>query len=84
VADLAARRATGAGAIEADPERLTALETRRHRPPQAKYSGSVAEVCAAGATAGQPIAPIEEALDRRHREEAAAGAGTAAAPLTAS
>jgi hypothetical protein len=84
VADLAAAARDGAGAIEADPERLTALETRVGEIARLKrkYGGSVAEVLrradALRAEAAD-LSHVEEALGRRQREEASAAKDYAAA-----
>ncbi len=90
VADLAAAARDAAGAIEANPERLTALETRVGEIArlERKYGGSVAEVLrradALRAEAAD-LSHVEEALDRRQREEASAAKDFAAvaAALTA-
>ena len=84
VADLAAAARDAAGAIEADPERLTALETRLGEIARLKrkYGGSVPEVLRradAFRAEAADLAHIEDALDRRQREEAAAARDYAAA-----
>jgi DNA repair protein RecN (Recombination protein N) len=77
IADLAAAARDAAGSIEADPERLTALESRLELLGRLKrkYGGSVAEVLKklAGLKAEQgDLANIEDALERRAAEESAA------------
>ncbi|HEY2798795.1 MAG TPA: DNA repair protein RecN [Thermoanaerobaculia bacterium] len=90
VADLAAAARDAAGAIEADPERLTALETRLAEITRLKrkYGGSVAEVlrrAEALRAEAADLSHIEDALDLRQREENAAAKdyAAAAAVLTA-
>jgi DNA repair protein RecN (Recombination protein N) len=83
VADLAAAARDAAGAIEADPDRLTALETRLSEIARLKrkYGGSVAEVLrrADGLRAETAdLSHIEDALGRRQGEEAAAAKDYAA------
>jgi DNA repair protein RecN (Recombination protein N) len=77
VTDLAAAARDAAGAIEADPDRLTALETRLGEIARLKrkYGGSVAEILRRAAelrAEASDLAHIEDALDRRQREEASA------------
>ena len=79
IADLAAAARDAAESIEADPERLTGLESRLEQIGRLKrkYGGSVAEIlgklAALKAEHGE-LAHIEDALDRRGKEEAAARA----------
>ena len=83
VTDLAAAARDAAGAIEADPDRLTALETRLGEVARLKrkYGGSVSEVLrradALRAEAAD-LSHIEDALGRRQGEEAAAAKDYAA------
>ena len=84
VADLAAAARDAAGAIEADPDRLTALETRLGEIARLKrkYGGSVAEVlrrAEALRAEAADLSHIEDALGRRQGEEAAAARDYAAA-----
>jgi DNA repair protein RecN (Recombination protein N) len=87
IADLAAAARDAAGAIEADPDRLTALESRLEQIVRLKrkYGTTVAEIlerlAALKAEQGE-LSNIEDALDRRSREEVDARkayAGAAAA-----
>jgi DNA repair protein RecN (Recombination protein N) len=83
VADLAAAARDAAGAIEADPDRLTALETRLGEIARLKrkYGGSVAEVlrrAEALRAEAADLSHIEDALGRRPGEEAAAAKDYAA------
>jgi DNA repair protein RecN (Recombination protein N) len=83
VADLAAAARDAAGAIEADPDRLTALETRLGEIARLKrkYGGSVAEVLRRAETLraeAADLSHIEDALGRRQGEEAAAAKDYAA------
>jgi DNA repair protein RecN (Recombination protein N) len=77
IADLAGAARDAAAAIEADPERLTALESRLEQIARLKrkYGASVAGIlerlAALKAERGE-LANIEDALDRRQKEEAAA------------
>ncbi len=78
IADLAAAARDAASAMEADPDRLTALETRLEQIGRLKrrYGGSVAEILERLASLRSELSElshIEDALDRRQREEAAAG-----------
>ena len=90
IADLAAAARDAAKSIEADPERLTALESRLEQIARLKrkYGGSVAEIlgklAALKAEHGE-LAHIEDALDRRRKEDSAARAlyRDAAAALSA-
>jgi len=90
IADLAAAARDAAGAIEADPDRLTALETRLQELGRLKrkYGASAAEVldrlAALRAERGD-LANIEDALERRSAEESEAAKAyrEAAAVLTA-
>lgn len=77
IADLAAAARDAAGAIEADPDRLTALETRLESLGRLKrkYGGSIAEILGrlAQMKAEQSeLSNFEDALHRRQRDEAAA------------
>ncbi len=90
IADLAAAARDAAESIEADPDRLTALESRLDQIGRLKrkYGASVAEILeklAALKAEHADLANIEDALDRRRREDAAARAsyGQAAATLSA-
>jgi DNA repair protein RecN (Recombination protein N) len=89
IADLAAAARDAAGAIESDPARLTALETRLEQLSrlQRKYGTSAAQILARLADMKEEkaeLSHVEEALDRRRREAegAAAAYRTAAAALT--
>ncbi len=90
IADLAAAARDAAEAIEADPDRLTALESRLEQIARLKrkYGSSIAgilEKLAALKAEHGDLANIEDALDRRRKEDAAARAGyrEAAAALSA-
>jgi len=90
IADLAASARDAAGSIEADPERLTALESRLELLGRLKrkYGPTVAEILEKlGALKAEQadLANIEDALERRAAEEAAARRNyrEAAAALTA-
>ena len=90
IADLAAAARDAAKSIEADPERLTALESRLEQIARLKrkYGGSVAEILgklAALKAEHGDLAHIEDALDRRRKEDSAARAlyRDAAAALSA-
>ncbi len=79
IADLAGAARDAAESIEADPERLTALESRLEQIARLKrkYGGSVAEILAKLAALKAEhgdLAHIEDALDRRGKEETAARA----------
>jgi DNA repair protein RecN (Recombination protein N) len=79
IADLAAAARDAAESIEADPERLTALESRLEQIARLKrkYGGSVAEILgrlAALKAEHGDLAHIEDALERRGKEETAARA----------
>ena len=84
VADLAAAARDAARSIEADPQRLTALETRLEQIARLrrKYGGSVTEILGrAGSLRAEAaeLTDLEDALDRRQREERAAREAYAAA-----
>lgn len=84
VADLAAAARDAATSIEADPERLTALETRLEQIARLKrkYGGSVTEILRRLSeirAENAELSNIEDALDRKRREEAAARQEYAAA-----
>ncbi len=90
IADLAAAARDAAESIEADPDRLTALESRLEQIGRLKrkYGASVAEILerlAALKAEHADLSNIEDALDRRRKEDAAARAayGQAAAALSA-
>ena len=90
VCDLAAAARDAASAIEADPDRLTALETRLEQIARLKrkYGGSVREVLVrldALRSENAELLHIEDALERRQREAEAARRvfGSAAALLSA-
>jgi DNA repair protein RecN (Recombination protein N) len=77
IRDLAAAARDAARSIEADPERLTALETRLEQVARLKrkYGGPVSELlrrAEALRAEAADLTDIEEALDRRRREETAA------------
>ncbi len=77
IADLAAAARDAAGAIEADPDRLTALESRLEQIARLKrkYGASVAAVLeklAALKAERDELTNIEDALDKRQKEETAA------------
>jgi DNA repair protein RecN (Recombination protein N) len=77
IADLAAAARDAAGAIEADPDRLTALETRLDTIGRLKrkYGGTVAEILSGLAqrkAERDELANVEDALARRKGEEEAA------------
>jgi DNA repair protein RecN (Recombination protein N) len=79
IADLAAAARDAAASIEADPERLTGLESRLEQIGRLKrkYGGSVAEILGKLATLKAEhgdLSHIEDALDRLGKEEAAARA----------
>jgi DNA repair protein RecN (Recombination protein N) len=89
VADLAAAARDAAGAIEADPARLTALETRLETVGRLKrkYGASVGEVLrrlSEMKAERDELSNVEDALERRAAEEAAArkAYGDAAAALS--
>ena len=90
IADLAAAARDAAEAIEADPDRLTALESRLEQIARLKrkhgssIAGILEKLAALKAEHGD-LANIEDALDRRRKEDAAARAGyrEAAAALSA-
>jgi DNA repair protein RecN (Recombination protein N) len=84
IADLAAAARDAAEAIEADPDRLTALESRLVEISrlEKKYGGSVAEVLARLAelkTERAGLSRVEDALEEVAAEEAAARKTYAAA-----
>src|SRR5262249_3554450 len=77
VADLAAAARDAAEAIEADPDRLTALETRLDTIGRLKrkYGATVAEILSGLAerkAERSELANVEDALERRKGEEDAA------------
>jgi DNA repair protein RecN (Recombination protein N) len=77
VTDLAAHARDAAAAIEADPERLTAIETRLERISRIKrkYGGSVADALALlerMRAERSELSDLSDALERRRREEASA------------
>ena len=77
VADLAAAARDAAGEIEADPDRLTAIETRREKIDRVKrrYGGTVPAVLAHLArikSERAELSNVDESLDRRRKEEATA------------
>src|SRR6266542_529030 len=77
IADLAAAARDVAEAIEADPERLTSIETRLEKVSRLKkkYGPSVAEVLAVltkARAAKDELSNLEDALDRRQKAESAA------------
>ena len=77
IADLAAAARDAAASIEADPDRLTALESRLEQIARLKrkYGASIAEILvklAALKAEHGDLANIEDALDRRRKEDAAA------------
>ncbi|HEY1434054.1 MAG TPA: DNA repair protein RecN [Thermoanaerobaculia bacterium] len=90
IADLAAAARDAASSIEADPDRLTALESRLELLGRLKrkYGASIADVLERLAVLKAELADlahIEDALERRAEEEAAARAAyrEAAAALSA-
>jgi DNA repair protein RecN (Recombination protein N) len=90
VADLAAAARDAATGIEADPERLTAVESRLEKLSRLKrkYGPSLADARARLEelrAEREELANIDDALGRRQREESAARDtfGTAAAALSA-
>ena len=90
VADLAASARDTAGSIEGDPDRLTGIESRLEKLARLKrkYGGTVADVLALAeklARERDELSDIEDALDRRQKEEQAARSAyrKAAAALTA-
>jgi DNA repair protein RecN (Recombination protein N) len=90
IADLAAAARDAAGDGEADPERLTAVESRLEALARVKrkYGQTLEEVLARRAAMGrerEELANFEDALERRRREEQAAAAAwsKAADALTA-
>jgi DNA repair protein RecN (Recombination protein N) len=77
VADLAAAARDAAEAIEADPDRLTTLETRLDTLSRLKrkYGGSVAEILSGLAerkAERDELTNVEDALERRKAEEESA------------
>jgi DNA repair protein RecN (Recombination protein N) len=77
VADLAAAARDAAEGIEADPDRLTAIESRLERLSRLskKYGAPSSELPALAEkwkTERDDLANVEDALERRRREEAAA------------
>jgi DNA repair protein RecN (Recombination protein N) len=90
IADLAAAARDAAGAIEADPDRLTAIESRLEQIARLKRKhgasiGEILEKLAALKAEHGDLANIEDALDRRRTDDAAARAAyrEAAAALSA-
>ncbi len=79
IADLAAAARDAAESIEADPDRLTSLESRLEQISRLKrkYGASIAgileKLAALKAEHGE-LANIEDALDRRRKEDASARA----------
>jgi DNA repair protein RecN (Recombination protein N) len=74
VADLAAMARDAAGSIEADPDRLTGIESRLEQLAriQRKYGGTLADVLALAeklARERDELSDIEDSLERRRREE---------------
>jgi DNA repair protein RecN (Recombination protein N) len=74
IADLAAAARDAAEAIEADPDRLTAIETRLERISRVKkkYGPTVSEALARLAKAKaerEDLGNVEDALDRRQKAE---------------
>jgi DNA repair protein RecN (Recombination protein N) len=74
ISDLAAHARDAAEAIEADPDRLTAIETRLERVSRIKrkYGGSVAEALGLlerMRSERAELSDLSEALERRRREE---------------
>jgi DNA repair protein RecN (Recombination protein N) len=74
VSDLAAAARDAAEGMEADPDRLTAIETRLEKISRLKkkYGPSVADVqsrLAAAQKERSDLSNIEDALDQRHRQE---------------
>jgi DNA repair protein RecN (Recombination protein N) len=74
VADLAAMARDAAGSIEADPDRLTGIESRLEKLAriQRKYGGTLADVLALAeklARERDELSDIEDSLERRRREE---------------
>jgi DNA repair protein RecN (Recombination protein N) len=79
ITDLAGAARDAAGAGEADPDRLTSVESRLEALSRVKrkYGGSLDEVLARRAAMGQEreeLSNFEDALERRRREEKAAAA----------
>lgn len=77
IADLAAAARDAAAEIEADPDRLTAIETRLDRIGRVKrkYGGSVAEVLrlvAVWKSEQAELTDLDDSLARRRKEENAA------------
>ncbi|HEY6099666.1 MAG TPA: DNA repair protein RecN, partial [Anaeromyxobacter sp.] len=77
VADLAAAARDAGAGIDADPDRLTAIETRLDRLARLrkKYGAPVSELPALAAgwkRERDDLANVEDALERRRREERAA------------
>ncbi|HKF41745.1 MAG TPA: DNA repair protein RecN [Thermoanaerobaculia bacterium] len=74
VADLAASARDTAGSVEGDPERLTGIESRLEKLARIKrkYGGTLADVLALAAKLARErdeLSDIEDALDRRQKEE---------------
>ena len=90
IADLAAAARDAAEAIDADPDRLNSIETRLEKIGRIKrkYGPSVSEVLARLAAAKSQrseLAHIEDAMERRHKEESQSRAAyrTAGSALSA-
>ncbi len=80
IADLAAAARDAAGQIESDPQRLTSIESRLEKFSRLKrkYGGTLSEIRALGEKLRlerDELSNIEDALERRQREEKAARAG---------
>jgi DNA repair protein RecN (Recombination protein N) len=80
IADLAAAARDAAGAIEADPARLTAIETRLEQISRLKrkYGASVTEILGRLSDMREEraeLSNVEEALERRRKESDEAGRG---------
>ena len=80
IADLAAAARDAAGQIEGDPDRLTRLESRLEKLSRLKrkYGISLAEIAALGEglkAEREELSNIEDALERRQKEERAGRAG---------
>ncbi len=74
IADLAAAARDAAGQIESDPERLTAIESRLERFSRVKrkYGGTLSDIRALGEKLERErdeLNHIEDALERRQKEE---------------
>ncbi|HEX9285942.1 MAG TPA: DNA repair protein RecN, partial [Thermoanaerobaculia bacterium] len=74
IADLAAAARDAAGQIESDPERLTSIESRLEKFSRVKrkYGGTLSDVRALGEKLKrerEELSDIEDALERRQKEE---------------